>query len=75
MKNIEIAKLFNEEESLKQTVLENLANSNGSISIEYCIFAEDHTPLTKEQQKTFEQYGFDGVIRLYIDIDLNELIG
>lgn len=75
MTNLEIARVFNEEESFKQNVLENLKESNGNISMGYCIFAEDHEPLTEEQQKVWDEYSVNGEIQLYVDINLDELIG
>lgn len=75
MTNLEIARVFNEEEQFRKNVLENLVENNGSISIGYCIFAEDHEPLTEEQQKVWDEYGVSGEIQLYVDINLDELIG
>ena len=75
MTNLEIARIFNEEYSFKQNVLESLMESNGSISMGYCIFAEDHEPLTEEQQKVWDEYSCGGEIQLFVDIDLDELIG
>lgn len=75
MTNLEIARVFNEEESFKQNVLESLMESNGNISIGYLIFAEDHEPLTEEQQKVLDKYGYGGEIELSVDINLNDLIG
>lgn len=74
MNNMDIARVFNEEYSFKQNVLESLVNSNGSVSMEYCIFAEDHEPLTEEQQKIWDVYQNNGEIRLYVNIDLDELL-
>lgn len=74
MNNLEIARVFNEEESFKQYVLESLMESNGNISIGYCIFAEDHEPLTEEQQKVWDEYNAGGEIQLCVDINLDELI-
>lgn len=74
MNNLEIARVFNEEEQFRQNVLENLTESNGNISMGYCIFAEDHEPLTEEQQKVWDEYSVNGEIQLYVDINLDELI-
>lgn len=75
MTNLEIARVFNEEESFKQNVLENLKESNGNISMGYCIFAEDHEPLTEEQQKVWNEYQCCGEIQLFVDINLEDLLG
>lgn len=75
MTNLEIASVFNEEERFKQYVLESLMESDGSISIGYCIFAEDHEPLTEEQQKVWDEYSYGGEIQLCVTIDLDDLIG
>ena len=75
MTNLEIARVFNEEESFKQNVLENLMESNGSISMGYCIFAEEHEPLTEEQQKVWDEYSDGGEIQLFVNIDLDDLVG
>ena len=75
MTNLEIARVFNEEEGFKQNVLEHLAMSDGSISMGYMIYAEDHEPLTEEQQKVLDEYGYDGAIELVVDIDLDDIIG
>ena len=74
MTNLEIARVFNEEESFRRNVLENLMESNGSISMRYFIFAEDHEPLTEEQQKVLDEYGRGGEIELYVEINLDDLI-
>jgi hypothetical protein len=75
MTNLEIARIFNEEETFKRNVLENLIESNGHISVGYCIFAEDHEPLTEEQQKVWDEYSVNGEIQLHVDINLEELLG
>lgn len=75
MTNLEIAKVFNEEESFKENVLRNLMEDNGNISMSYCIFAEDHEPLTEEQQKFMDKYGDGDEIQLFVEIDLDELLG
>ena len=75
MTNLEIARIFNEEESFKQNVMENLFNSNGNISMGYLIYAEDHEPLTEEQQKVWYEYGCCGEIELHVDINLEDLLG
>ena len=75
MTNLEIARVFHEEESFKQCVLDGLRDSDGNLSMGYCIFAEDHEPLTEEQQKVWDEYNINGEIRLYVDIDLDELVG
>ena len=75
MTNLEIARVFNEEDSFKQNVLENLFNSNGNLLMSYCIFAEDHEPLTEEQQKVWDEYSFCGEIQLSVDINLDDLLG
>ena len=75
MTNLEIARIFNEEESFKRNVLENLIESDGRISIGYCIFAEDHEPLTEEQKKVWDEYSENGEIQLLVDINLEDLLG
>ena len=75
MTNLEIARIFNEEESFKQNVMENLFNSNRNISMGYLIYAEDHEPLTEEQQKVWDEYGCCGEIELHVDINLEDLLG
>ena len=75
MKNLEIARIFNEEETFKRNVLENLIESDGNISMGYCIFAEDHEPLTKEQKKVWDEYSVNGEIQLFVEIKLEELLG
>jgi hypothetical protein len=75
MTNLEIARMFNEEESFRQCVLDNLFQGYGNISMGYCIFIEDHLPLTEEQQKVWDEYGVGGEIELRVDIDLDELLG
>lgn len=75
MTNLEIARIFNEEYSFKEHVLESLMNSDGNISIGYCIFAEDHEPLTEEQQRVWDEYSCGGEIQLMVNINLDELIG
>ena len=75
MTNLEIARVFNEEESFKRNVMENLINSNGNISMGYLIYAEDHEPLTEDQQKVWDEYGCCGEIELYVDINLEDLLG
>lgn len=75
MTNLEIARVFGEEESFKQNVMENLINSDGNISIGYLIYAEDHEPLTEEQQKVWDEYSSCGEIELHVDINLEELLG
>ena len=75
MTNLEIARVFNEERSFKECVLKNLIESDGWISFGYCIFAEDHVPLTEEQQKVWDEYANDGMIELWADIVLDELCG
>ena len=75
MTNLEIARVFGEEESFKQNVMENLINSDGNISIGYLIYAEDREPLTEEQQKMWDEYSSCGEIELHVDINLEELLG
>ena len=75
MTNLEIARVFNEGERFKQNVLESLMENNGNISMGYCIFAEDHEPLTEEQQKVWDEYSMGDEIQLFVDINLEELIG
>lgn len=75
MTNLEIARVFNEEESFKQNVLEHLAMSDGSISMGYVIYAEDHEPLTEEQQKVWDEYNCGGTIELVVNINLDDIIG
>lgn len=74
MTNLEIAKLFNEEESFKEEVLRALSE-DGSISMGYIIFAEDHEPLTEKQKEVLEEYGSNGEIELCVDIDIEDLLG
>lgn len=74
MKNIEIAKLFHEEEKLKQSVLEAIALKNGNAKIRYCIFKSDHEPLTAEQRKVWNLYGKGDKIHLDVKIDLEKII-
>lgn len=75
MGNLEIARVFNEEQSFRQSILESFMENGGNISIGYCIFAEDHEPLTEEQQKILDEHGANGVIELGVSINLDELIG
>lgn len=75
MTNLEIARVFNEERSFKESVLNHLMESDGWISFGYCIFAEDHEPLTEEQQMVWDEYSDGGMIELWVDIDLDELCG
>lgn len=75
MTNLEIARLFNEEETFRQEVLASLLDGNGNVSIGYLIFEKDHTPLTEEQQRVLDEYGYGGVIELPVNINLDDLIG
>lgn len=75
MTNLEIARIFNEEESFRQCVLDSLFREYGNISMGYYIFIEDHLPLTEEQQKVWDEYGAGGEIELIVDINLDELLG
>ena len=75
MSNLEIAKLFNEEDSFKQTVLNALAESDGNVSMSYKIYVEEYIPLTEKQQEAYDEYGFGGEIQLSVDINIEELLG
>lgn len=73
MTNLEIARVFNEEYGLKEEVLHSLINEE-VVSMGYLIYAEDHEPLTEEQQKVMDEYGCKGIIELYVEINLDDLI-
>lgn len=75
MTNLEIARVFNEEYSFKESVLYNLSHGDGNFSMGYIIYAEDHEPLTEEQQKVWDEYNVNGEIELVVDINLDELVG
>lgn len=75
MSNLQIAKLFNEEDNFKQCVLNALAESDGNVSMSYIIYMEEYIPLTEEQQEAYEEYGFGGEIQLSVDISLENLLG
>lgn len=76
MTNLEIARLFNEEESFKEEVLRTLSE-DGSVSMGYIIYTKDHEPLTEKQKEVLEKYGdvIYGDIELCVDIDLEDLLG
>ena len=75
MTNLEIARVFNEEKSFKEFVLNYLTKSDDWVSFAYCIFAEDHEPLTEEQKRVWDEHNTGGIIELWVDIDWNELLG
>lgn len=61
---LEIAKLFNEEESFKETVINCIKKNEQLDTIGYIIYAEDHEPMTDKQKYCMKKYGLNNIIEL-----------